>query len=107
MRKKIFAILLALCMVLTMMPSMAWAEGDPAPDPEPVKLYAIWSDADPENGTITTSDWADLVDIPVDGAQGVKYLGYTAEDTSSEESEHTFTILDNPSGDYGDLVISE
>ena len=29
MKKKFFAIVLAFCMVLTMMPGMAWAEGQP------------------------------------------------------------------------------
>lgn len=31
MKKKVFALMLTLCMVLTMMPSMAWAEGGSKP----------------------------------------------------------------------------
>ena len=37
MKKKFFALMLTLCMVLTMMPSMAWAESENAV--QPVNIY--------------------------------------------------------------------
>ena len=52
MRKKIFAIVLALCMLLTMMPSMGFAETTTSPE----QLYVAWlaeGDAPSDDGKIT------------------------------------------------------
>ncbi len=44
MKKKVFALMLTLCMVLTMMPSMAWADSGEAntQNPRVEKLYWIF-----------------------------------------------------------------
>ena len=44
MKKKVFALMLTLCMVLTMMPSMAWADSGEAStqNPRVEKLYWIF-----------------------------------------------------------------
>ena len=48
MRKKVFAIILTLCMVLTMMPAVAWAEGEEAQpqifiSPDGTNKYGWWN----------------------------------------------------------------
>ncbi len=81
MKKKIFAIALALCMVFTMMPSMGFAEEESA---EP--LYAIWlKDGEtPTGGTINSTQidgiMEGMLDIDLGYPREVQYLCYKEND---------------------------
>ena len=49
MKKKVFALMLTLCMVLTMMPSMAWADGNGDDDgPKYIDVLAVMYDDGPK-----------------------------------------------------------
>lgn len=93
MRKKIFAIVLALCMLLTMMPSMGFAETTTSPE----QLYVAWlaeGDAPSDDGKITQAKLqqngagcGDAMYIPIGQSDWNQFFCYKDENDD-------FVILD-------------
>lgn len=84
MRKKVFAIILSLCMVLTMMPAVAWAEGE---DVE------IWYDYGIEDGETM---------LPHNG-RGIGNILYGKRRTAGKNEDKDFNIT-NVVSDRPDVV---
>ncbi len=94
MKKKIFAVLLALCMVLTMMPSMGFAEGEDGAggseqETTENKLYLI-KDFNVNENTYTTSNYSCELEL----AKGESYSGMFAIMTGKNGGTATFEGID-------------
>ena len=96
MKNKVFAIALAFCMILTMMPGTAWAE-TPEQGAES-QLYAVWLKPDaevPENRTVAVDQldgWTDVLDIELGYARVVQYF-------ACRQGEDYVILEEAPQGD--------
>lgn len=104
MKKKIFAIALALCMVLTMMPSMGFAEEENAQ-----QLYVLYGGAADGNGQCTTSLWENAVYIKIGESRTPKYFGVITEelDEMTRGKEYSFEIVAVGNYNDGSITIAE
>ena len=104
MKKKIFAIALALYMVLTMMPSMGFAEEESAQ-----RLYVLYAGDADENGQCTTSQWENAVYIKIGASRTPKYFGVITEepDEMTGGNEYSFEIVAVGNYNDGRITIAE
>lgn len=91
MKKKFFAIVLAFCMVLTMMPSMAWAEGQP--NLSGLTLHGGGDCARPGEGNVGNGIFTESMTVMYDGNKITDY-------TVSVKSENGGTISQNVDGTF-------
>ena len=91
MKKKFFAIVLAFCMVLTMMPGMAWAEGQP--NLSGLTLHGGGDCARPGEGNVGNGIFTESMTVMYDGNKITDY-------TVSVKSENGGTISQNVDGTF-------
>ena len=91
MKKKIFAMVLTLCMVLTMMPSMAWAEEQP--DLSELTLHGGGDCARPGEGNVGNGIFTESMTVMYAGNKITDY-------TVSVKSENGGTIIQNVDGTF-------
>ncbi len=95
--KKILAILLSVCMVITLTPTLAWAEGEDSTLPDPV------------NGVITLTENVTLSGpVTIGQDTTVDLAGYTLTGAATvfDVTAGTLTIRDSSEGKAGKITIS-
>ena len=106
MKKKFFAIVLAFCMVLTMMPGMAWADGQTGAAPQEnlrgLTLHGGGYEAAPNEGNIGNGLFTQTMTVKYNGEPISNYEVSVEEDkgTVQKHENGSFDFIPKQAGTY-------